>query len=59
MKLRPLVRLTVLFLGLVAVFTGLSFLARGRPGSAAVIAAVGAITASVAGWLLARDVTEG
>lgn len=54
MRAAPLVRLTLLFVGLAALFAGLNLVARGHPGVAAVASASGAAAAGVAAWALTR-----
>lgn len=58
MRSTPLVRLTLLFLGLAALFTGLNLAARGRLATAAVTSGAGAAAAGVAAWLLIRSEGE-
>lgn len=54
MRLRPLVRLTLLFAGLGALFAGVNLAARGHLAYAAAASASGAAAAGVAAWVLAR-----
>lgn len=59
MRVRPLLLLTLLFLGLTAAFGSLSLAARGHPTAAVTMAAGGTSTAAGAAALLARGVPSG